>query len=258
MANPARFKNGFILHPVFVCFLGVLILAGCGKPPAAPQSHAEVTTNSAPPPPPPPAAVVVVTGPGPNEKVCFECKGQGTVPCPAPGCKAGLVECPGPCLKLTRGTWTHMAVAGHGSNELWITFQKADGSTMSWNQSHVGEVIQMQNGNPVDIGKCKICGGTGKVRCDVCKGTGKETCPICDGKKYIPAAWTPTDNSWLNRQPDLIRLKSGQVVLGRVVSLIGQDGTILTRDKKLLHVKASDLPPGAGANPPATKTVPAK
>src|SRR5208282_1821491 len=214
-----------------------------------PTSQTKATTNSVPPP--------EVAGPGSGQKVCFACKGEGTVACPVPGCVDGQVGCPGPCLKLSRGVWRHMDVAGHPPCDWWITFTKADGGTMSWNQNHVGEVIEMQNGNPVDIGKCKICGGTGKVTCSVCKGTGKVTCPICNGKKFIPVAWTPTDNPYFNSQPDVIRLADGQVVLGRVAGAVGDERIIVTRDKKVLHVKASDILPKAGTNSPAVQTSPA-
>jgi len=247
MANAAQLLRRFAFCPVLACFLGALLFAGCGKPADAPKSQATAPANSAPPPP-------EVAGPGPNEKVCFACKGEGTVPCLVPGCKDGWVDCPGPCLKLSRGVWTHMNVAGHDPSDLWITFTAADGGTMSWNQNHVGDVIVMQDGKPTDIGKCKICGGTGKVKCDVCKGTGKVTCPICNGKKFIPVAWTPTDNPWFNSQPDVIRLADGQVLLGRVAASVGDDRTIVTRDKKILHVKASDVLPKAETNSPAAKT----
>jgi hypothetical protein len=247
MANAAPLTRRFAFCPVLACFLGALLFAGCGKPADAPKSQVNMTTNSAPSTP-------EVAGPGPNEKVCFACKGEGTVPCRVPGCKDGQVDCPGPCLKLTRGAWTHMAVAGHDPSELWITFTKADGGTMSWNQNHVGEVIQMQNGNPVNIGKCKICGGTTQVTCSVCKGTGRQTCPVCNGTKFIPVAWTPTDNPWFNSQPDLIRLKDGRVFLGRVAVAIGEERTIITRDKQTLHLKAPDILPKAETNPPAAKT----
>ena len=80
------------------------------------------------------------------------------------------------------------------------------------------------------------------------------TCPICDGKKFIPIAWTPTNNPSFNSQPDVIRLADGQVILGRVVASVGDDRTIVTRDKKILHVKASDILPKAETNFPAAKT----
>ena len=246
---PMRFK----IHLMLACSVGVLLFAGCGKQPESPQSQPVVTTNLAPSPAP-----EAVAGPGPGEKVCFACKGEGIVACRVPGCVGGQVDCPGPCLKLSHGVWTHMAVAGHDATDLWITFTKAGGGTMSWNQNHVGDVIAYQNGDPVDIGKCKVCGGTAKVKCDVCKGTGKQTCPICDGKKFIPTAWTPTNNPWFDSQPDVIRLTNGRVLLGRVAAVVGDDRTIVTRDKKILHVKASEILPRTETNSPAAKTSPSK
>ncbi len=245
MVNAILLPRHFAFYPVLACGLGVLLFAGCGKPSEAPKSQAPAPTNAAPPPP-------EAAGPGPGEKDCFACKGEGTVRCLVPGCVEGQVDCPGPCLKLTRGVWTHMNVAGHDPSDLWITFTTANGGTMSWSQEHVGDVIEMQNGNPVDTGKCKVCGGTGKVKCTVCKGTGQVACPICNGKKFIPVAWTPTDNPYFNRQPDLIRLTDGRVMLGRVAATVGDDLTIVTRDKKILHVKASDILPKSDVNAPAT------
>ena len=250
MANADPLPRRFAFCPVLACFLGALLFAGCGKQSSAPESQVNAPTNSAPPPP------EMVAGPGPNEKVCFECRGQGTVACLVPGCTNGEVDCPGPCLKLSKGVWIHMNVAGHDPKELWQKFpnMNGQGGYQAWNQTHVGEVIVYKNGVAVNIGKCKVCGGTGKVKCDVCKGTGKQTCPVCNGKKFIPVAWTPTNNPWFNSQPDLIRLKDGRVVLGRVAVAIGEERTIITRDKQTLHVKAHDILPKAGTNAPAAKT----
>jgi hypothetical protein len=251
MANAAPLSRRFAFIPVLECFLGALLFAGCGKPADAPKSQATVATNSAPPP--------EVAGPGPGEKVCFACKGEGTVPCPVPGCVDGKVDCPGPCLKLSKGVWTHTEIDGKPSDVLWQYFNSPDGHwTIGWSEHHLGDVIVIQDGKPTDIGKCKICGGTGKVTCSVCKGTGKVTCPICNGKKFIPVAWTPKDNPWFNRQPDVIRLADGQVILGRVAASVGDDRTIVTRDKKILHVKASDILPKAETNSSAAPTPPAK
>ena len=238
MAKAAQLPRRFAFCPVLACFLGALLFAGCGKQ----------ASDSTPKPP--------VGGPGPNEKVCFECKGQGTVACRAPGCTNGQVDCPEPCLKLSKGAWIHMTVAGHDPSELWQKFpnKNGQGGYQTWNQDHVGEVIVYKNGVAVNIGGCKVCGGTTKVTCPVCKGTGKQVCEICEGKKFIPVAWTPTNNPWLNSQPDLIRLKDGRVLLGRVAVTIGDERTIITRDKKTLHVKAPDILPKAGTNPPAAKT----
>jgi hypothetical protein len=246
MANAAPLPKRFAFYPVLACFLGALLFAGCGKSAA----HKTVTTNSAPP---------VVAGPGPGEKVCFECNGAGTVPCRAPGCVNGKVDCPGPCLKLSKGLWKHTDIHGKLSDVLWQEFTSADGRwTMAWSEHHLGEVIVMQDGKPTNIGKCKICGGTTKVPCPVCKGTGKETCPICKGKKFIPVAWTPTDNPWFNSQPDVIRLADGRVLLGRVAAAVGDDRTIITRDKKTLHVKASDILSKTETNAPAAPASPPK
>ena len=232
-----------------MCFLGGLLLAGCGKQSGSTQNQPVSVTNA------PPAQAA---GPGLGEKVCFACNGEGTVKCPAPGCVDGEVDCPGPCLKLTRGVWIHMNVPGHPPTDLWQKFpnQSGQGGYQAWNQEHVGDVIEYQNGVAVDIGKCKICGGTGKVKCNVCQGTGTVTCPVCNGKKFIPVAWTPTDNPYFNRQPDLIRLADGRAVLGRVAIRLGDDITIITRDKKVLHVKPSDILPKTGTNSAPAQTPP--
>jgi hypothetical protein len=68
-------------------------------------------------------------------------------------------------------------------------------------------------------------------------------CPICEGKKFIPVAWTPTDNPWLNSQPDLIRLNGGRILFGKVISTVGTDVTIKTRDGKWLHVDVTNVAP---------------
>jgi hypothetical protein len=153
-----------------------------------------------------------------------------------------------------------MEVAGHDPSELWQKFPNASGKGgyQAWNQHHVGEVIAYQNGVAVNTGQCKVCGGSTTVTCPSCKGQGRQTCEICSGKKFIPVAWTPTDNPSFNRQPDLIRLKDGQVILGRVASSVGEDRTIVTRDKKVVHVNASDILPKADTNSSTSQTPPSK
>ena len=228
-----------MMRPTSLIVFGSLclgLLAGCGKPaPDSAKSSVEATSSSAP--------ASQAEGSKEHEKICFACNGSGTIKCLAPGCQDGGVDCPGPCLKLTRGVWIHMTVAGHPPTDLWQKFGQSDGSYTAYNQGHVGHVIALQNGKAVDTGPCKICGGTGKVPCSVCKGTGRETCLICEGKKYIPDAWTPTDNPWLNRQPDLIRLTDGRMLFGKVVSTIGTNLTVKTRDGKWIHVGAADIMP---------------
>src|SRR5262245_4085137 len=112
-------------------------------------------------------------------KSCFECKGTGMAKCAVPSCRNGQANCPNPCLKPDDGTWVKMTVAGHPPTDVWKRFRKRDGSWTAWNQGHAGEVIQMQNGEPTNMGKCSVCGGTTKVKCKVCNGAGQVTCPIC-------------------------------------------------------------------------------
>lgn len=211
---------------LLVSFVG--LFSGCDESVSKSNSNAVVATNA-------------VAGPGKDEKVCFGCNGQAMVACRVPGCIGGKVDCPGPCLKLSRGAWIHMNVAGHDPKELWQKFPESGGGYQAWTQGHVGEVVVMQKGKAVNIGKCLTCGGTTKVGCNVCKGLGKQKCEICNGKKFIPIAWTPTDNPWLNQQPDLIRLKDGRVLLGRVVLSKEDDRLVKTRDGKFTHINASDF-----------------
>ena len=234
-----------LLQVMISGFIAAGLWAGCGKSPArisrVSEPAATVTNAVA-------NAVTDVPAtrpdePKPDEKPCFACKGTGLVKCMAPGCVNGMVDCPGPCLKLDRGVWVHMDVAGHPATDVWQKFRQSDGSWEAFNQNHVGHVIVMQNGRAVDSGTCKICGGTGKVPCSVCKGTGEVVCPICQGKKFIPVAWTPTDNPWLDSQPDLIRLNDGRILFGKIISTNGTDALIKTRGGQWLHVDATNMAP---------------
>jgi hypothetical protein len=226
-------------------FLAIWLWSGCGKPaasskltsvgtPFATNLSANATTNALP---------GQADGPKSGEKICFACRGTGLVECTAPGCRNGMVDCPGPCLKLDRGVWVHLVVAGHPASDVWQKFRNSDGSWTAFNQGHVGHVIVLQNGRVVDSGPCKICGGTGKVPCSVCNGTGKVVCPICGGRKFIPIAWTPADNPWLDSQPDLIRLNDGRILFGKIISTIGTDVTIKTRNGQWLHVDETNIAP---------------
>jgi len=218
-------------------------LHGCGKSRDSAASKTQATGAEAAPQTKSLEAVdsQADASPAGKEQLCFNCAGAGLVPCRALGCVAGKVECPGPCLKLTRGNWVHMNVAGHNANELWIKFPNPDGRTYeAWNQNHAGEVVVYQKGKPVNIGACKVCGGTARVKCPVCQGEGKAACPICKGHKTVPSSWTDTDNPWLNSQPDLVRLKTGRVLLGRVVTN-GSDVLIKTRDGKFNHLDPMEL-----------------
>jgi hypothetical protein len=174
-------------------------------------------------------------------KTCFNCGGSGKAACSAPGCKKGFVDCPGPCLKLSRGTWEHMHVEGHSDSDVWQRFQQSDGTSRSWNQGHVGQVIEMQGGQAVNIGNCKICGGTGKVKCSECAGTGEIPCSICDGKKFVPENWTAFNNPKLKNPPKTIQLKDGRTIMGKIESRVGSVVYIRTESGKQEEVSAQNI-----------------
>jgi hypothetical protein len=242
-------RFAFALLPIGA--LALALAAGCGKSPSEPVKPSAAPESNSPAETAPAQITSALTGPGKDQKSCFRCGGLGTVACAAPGCRGGKVDCPGPCLKLSRGSWVHMNVTGHSPSELWQKFPDSDGRAyQAWSQRHVGQVIVMQNGKAVNIGPCKICGGTGKVNCPVCRGEGAVTCEICDGKMFIPIAWTPSDNPWLNRQPDVIRLKDGRVILGKIVISSGDDRGIKTRDGHFLHVDAAEIVSKSDSNSP--------
>ncbi|EEF57461.1 hypothetical protein [Pedosphaera parvula] len=172
-------------------------------------------------------------------KPCFNCKGTGLAKCPVATCKDGQMDCPGPCLKLSKGIWRHMPVEGHPATDLWQTFPTSTGTT-SWNQHHVGEVIQMQNGEPVNIGACKVCGGTTRVKCTTCKGTGQTTCNICEGKKFVPETWSSFDNPKLKKRPNLIHLKDGKTIVGRII-MSGGSKTRIKTEQGDIDLPATDV-----------------
>lgn len=232
----------------FVAILAVL-LCGCDKPapktaPAKETVAAESAGTSES------STAPVNSGPPDGQKACFQCDGQGTTACTARGCVGGKTDCPGSCLRLNRGSWIHMTVAGHPPTDLWQKFPYRGGS-MAWNQNHVGDVVVFENGMPVNKGRCPTCGGSTKVNCPACQGSGKQTCSLCQGSKYIPVAWKPNDYPWLNSQPDLIRLKDGRFLLGKIVKSDGDDRLVKTRDSKFVHVAFSEIviesSPGAKA-----------
>ncbi|MCW8131890.1 MAG: hypothetical protein KIS92_16205 [Planctomycetota bacterium] len=116
---------------------------------------------------------------------CKTCAATGLVPCTAKGCNQGKVECPGKCLKLSKGKW----VKGK-EDLLWQTFTSG-GSYMMWSERHLGEVIEWQKDHWENVGKCPLCNGTTKVDCEDCKGAGKTTCGACKGAKQVPVGVAP-------------------------------------------------------------------
>lgn len=182
-------------------------------------------------------------------KDCFACKGKGTETCRA--CTSGKKNCPAPCLKLNAGKWEHMEVAGHGPDELWQKFSYVkDGKrfTQAWTQAHVGEVIEIRNGEPVNTGRCKTCGGATTVACDKCRGSATIPCAMCDGKKQVPASWTATNNPKIDADPSYIRFKDGSVVKGRIAMQLGDTVTIKADDGRILNVTKDQIVPRAVTN----------
>jgi hypothetical protein len=176
-----------------------------------------------------------------DEQVCFECNASGRMACGTGGCQAGQMECPSPCLKLSRGKWEHMDMAGHKADELWQKYPNGPGRTIAWNHHHVGEVVLVENGVAHNAGQCQTCLGSTKVKCKMCNGQGTQTCYICDGKTVVPASWTVNSNPKLASQPDLIRLRDGRSVLGRIAIQAGKFCTIRTRDGKMIEVNSADI-----------------
>jgi hypothetical protein len=199
---------------------------------------AQTPTNAAP------------TGAEEKAQRCFQCNGTGKSRCSVPSCAGGQANCPAPCLKPNDGTWVHMNVAGHPPTDLWKKFPTRNGSYQAWNQNHAGELVQMKNGEPVNVGKCPTCGGSTKVQCSTCKGTGQITCPICDGKKLIPGSWSAFDNPKLKDRPTRFTLKDGRVIVGRKTSALGSSITIKT-EKGSESIQASDVV--SEEKPPAQK-----
>ena len=186
-------------------------------------------------------------------KPCFACNAKGVEACRA--CDHGKKNCPAPCLKLNVGTWEHLDVAGHSPNELWQKFPYVkDGRNgyQAWTQAHIGEVIEMHNGEPVNAGQCKMCAGTTKVACVKCRGSGAVACTMCDGKRQVPASWSATNNPKIDSDPSYIRLKDGTVVKGRITMQFGNVVTIKTDDGRKLELAADQIVPRAATpkNPP--------
>lgn len=163
---------------MFTDLLKTTVTTSSGSP-SAPSADSSVPAENSPAPAPPTAQ---------GEK-CFRCNGTGYIKCPNPDCQNGSIECPGPCLRLTKGEWIHMEVAGHPPTDVWQVFRyrtATESGTISWSQAHVGEVIEMVDGKPANKGKCTLCHGTTRVPCLTCHGHAQIICPVCHGTKVLP------------------------------------------------------------------------
>lgn len=178
--------------------------------------------------------------PGPGEQACFECNGQGQIPCVVPGCKSGYVTCPGRCLKRNQGTWVPDTAHGGMAAKIKVP----GGSTWLIYEGHAGEVWVVQGKKMVSLGPCPTCGGRQVIPCKTCVGTGKTACELCESKGAIPAAWKPTDNPWFNRNPDLVRLQDGRAFLAKEVG--GDDVVVMfkTRAGEVITIARAEVTQG--------------
>ena len=175
-----------------------------------------------------------------KSKPCFTCNNSGTTKCSVATCRNGMAECPGPCLKLTKGTWVKRDVAGHTDpTERW---QAKELGNKKWffSNKHVGEYFTLDaNGQPV-AHACNVCRGSTTVNCKACSGKGTITCPTCEGKKIVPESWSSFDNPKMKNRPSRFRLKDGRVLTGHKTIVLGTSITIRTErgDEK---VEQSDI-----------------
>lgn len=123
---------------------------------------------------------------------CTKCLQTGFIKCTHYQCALGKVPCDGPCLKPNEGNWSKGK-----DGLLWRRFVY-QGGYAEWSEKHYGEVVQMKEGKPVNMGKCEKCKGTLKMNCPLCKGGAKIECPACKGSKSMV--------------PDCAECKDGKVV----------------------------------------------
>jgi len=173
-------------------------------------------------------------------KPCFACNKNGMTKCSVATCRNGMAECPGPCLKLTKGSWIKRAVPGHADpTERWQA-RRVGKKTWYFSSKHLGEYYTFDaNGQPV-AHACSVCGGSTTVSCKVCSGKGTITCLTCDGKKLVPESWTAFDHPRMKDRSSRFRLKDGRVLSGRTTMTVGTTTTIRT-EKGDVKVEQSDI-----------------
>jgi hypothetical protein len=215
-----------------------------------PHPSSASVKNSTPPPSAPPKVDIAT---GKPLIACPRCGGTGQVKCKEPFCKDGKVDCPGPCLKLSKGIWEKRQIDGQASDELWQSIPP--GSKQFLSQAHCGEIPVVRGGQLTTDGVCKICKGTTKVPCSVCHGTALVICPLCKGQKEIPDPRAPNPTSaQANAQkntsanpastphpPETIHLKNGTTITGNVVIKDAESVVIRMADGKTTQISAKEL-----------------
>lgn len=124
-----------------------------------------------------------------EKQPCTQCSGAGNLgECKTPRCEEGKIPCPGKCLKAETFQGTPDA-----EGKRWRVFRGRSGTNLRISDAHVGEVVAMENGEPVMKGKCPTCDGTTRVIDPACKGTELKPCAACHGHGVVGPACDDCD-----------------------------------------------------------------
>jgi hypothetical protein len=98
-----------------------------------------------------------------------------------------MAECPGPCLKLTKGTWIKRDVPGHTDpTERWQAKQIGN-KKWFFSSKHVGEYYTLDaSGQPV-ARACNVCSGSTTVNCKTCSGKEPSLAQRARERKAFPS-----------------------------------------------------------------------
>jgi hypothetical protein len=125
-----------------------------------------------------------------TKKDCQTCKGSGAgAKCTNAKCKEGKVDCPGPCLKLSVGSW----VLKKEDGKKWRTLTARSGGRVIQHyvsDGHLGEVWALNSdGSSIENkGQCTVCRGEAKLECGTCSGKGHLPCKSCAGVGVVGPA----------------------------------------------------------------------
>jgi len=59
-------------------------------------------------------------------------------------------------MNYSKKGWHHMRTQNHPDSDIWLCY-----GSMSYNQNHIGRLIDSSSGKPLDVGPCPKCDGTG-------------------------------------------------------------------------------------------------
>ncbi|MBA3859912.1 MAG: hypothetical protein C0507_23630 [Cyanobacteria bacterium PR.3.49] len=62
------------------------------------------------------------------------------------------------CLNYSKKGWHHIHMENHPDWYIWLNC-----GSRTYSQQHIGHIIDSVNGQPVDVGPCPTCSGTGWV-----------------------------------------------------------------------------------------------